>query len=355
MSQFHKLRIADIRRETPDTVSVSFEIPDSLKNDFEYIQGQYITIRADIGAEDIRRSYSLCSAPSENDFRVAVKKVEGGRMSTWLNEKVRAGEELDVMPPMGNFYVDLDPSSSRHYVGFTAGSGITPIMSIVKETLLKEPSSSFTLFYGNRTRNDVIFAEELEKLSAQYNGRLTIHYIMSRETMPDDLFSGRITTEKCVQLLDRCVDISGTNAFFLCGPGDMINNVAATLEAKGVDKSKIHFELFTTPVADGDAKEVTAEVDGESQVTVIMDGEEYSFALAANGDPILDAAMDAGVDAPYSCKGAVCCTCKAKLLEGKAEMEMNYALTDMEVEEGYILTCQAHPTTAKVVLDYDVV
>lgn len=356
MSKFHQLQVSEVKRETEDTVSVVVNVPETLAADFKYIQGQYLTFKQMIEGEEVRRSYSLCSSPAtDNELRVAIKKVEGGKFSTFANENLKQGDVLEVMPPMGNFYTDLNSANARKYVAFAAGSGITPIMSILKTTLATEQNSTFTLIYGNRSASATIFKAELDQLKAQYGDRFNLVYVMSREAV-DGHFEGRITAAKCQEMTANVAELYGADDYFLCGPVEMIEGVTEELKSKGVDGSKIHFELFTTPVPTENGQSASAADPGakfDAAVTVIIDGDEVDFDLSSQGEPILDAALDAGADVPFACKGAVCCTCRAKVLEGSVRMEMNYALDDDEVEEGYILTCQSHPTSEKVVVDYD--
>jgi ring-1,2-phenylacetyl-CoA epoxidase subunit PaaE len=351
MSHFHSLKVSGVVNETADCVSVSFDVPTDLKAQFAFLPGQYLTLRATVNGEDVRRSYSLSSAPFEGLFRIAVKRVDGGRMSSWITGNLREGMELQVMPPQGNFKLNPVEGKTATYVAFVAGSGITPVLSMIKSVMRTE-RSQFILFYGNKALDSIIYKGELNKLVQDYPGRLHVYHVLSREGQGNALLEGRISGEKAVKLLDF---YGGRNAdaYYLCGPGDMIMGVEKELKAMGVDAGRIHHELFTTPVADAAPKAISGT--GVSRMTVIMDGMSYNFDLAANGDNILDAAMSAGVDAPFSCKGAVCCTCKAKIVKGTAEMEMNYALTDSEVAEGFVLTCQAHPTSEEVTVDYDVV
>lgn len=350
MSQFKKLIIKDVKRETSDTVSIAFEIPADLKSDFNYQSGQYITIKKNVAGEDVRRAYSLCSSPFEDDFRVGVKKVENGKMSTFLNEKMSVGDELEVMKPMGNFVID---DLCSNITAFAAGSGVTPILSMAKSVL--NSGGSFTLFYGNKTLNDTIFKNELEALKKEHSNHFNLHFIYSRENIGNNLYEGRIDKEKCTLLMKENLELLKSDGFYMCGPENMITDVSSSLKELGVNEDKIHFELFTLPTQKEEVvKKPSSDFSGDSQITVIMDGDEFEFELSSEGDFILDAAMDAGADAPFSCKGAVCCTCKAQVIEGKATMELNYSLSDAEVEDGYILTCQAHPASEKLVVDYDV-
>ncbi len=346
MNQFKQLKVKEVKKETADSVSVAFDLTENIA----YQAGQYITIKHDIAGEEVRRSYSLCSAPHESDFRVAVKKIEGGKMSTFLNDSISAGDNLEVMLPMGNFL--LEPEDGKNYVAFGVGSGITPILSMVK-TVLEKSNSKFTLYYGNRTTDSTIFKTELDELVRSYEDRLTIKYLFTQQKETDSLFEGRINREKFDALVKDNPEMLKADAFYLCGPEDMINDVSDGLSYLGVDKDKVNFELFFATAKVQELEE--GAFDGDSQLTVIMDGDEFEFELNSKGDFILDAAMSKGVDAPFSCKGAVCCTCKAQVIEGKATMDMNYALSDEEVAEGFILTCQSRPASAKLVVDFDVI
>lgn len=354
MASFHKLRIKDIRKETSECVSIAFDIPADLKSEFVYKQGQYITLKLNINGEEIRRSYSACSSPlTDENLRIAVKAVENGRMSTYLNNGIEPGLEVEVMKPMGNFYTEMQPGDSNHYVAFAAGSGITPIMSILKTALKVSDKNRFTLFYGNRRTEEIIFKSELDQLIETYGARLDVIHILSRENTSDPLFSGRITVDKCRELFEQYESAKNGDDYFLCGPFDMIMSIKDHLESSGIAKEQIHFELFSTPTEDAtEQTESTVESFTESKVKIVLDGDEMDITVP-KGENILDAALDAGLDAPYACTGGSCCTCRAKIIEGGAEMDVNYALTDKEVEDGYILTCQSHPTTSTMVVDYD--
>ncbi len=355
--KFHTLRVNDITRETEDCVSVAFEVPAELENDYRFIPGQYLTLETEIDGEKVRRSYSLCSSPLDGELRVAIKKVEYGQFSSWANEKLNVGTEMEVMTPDGNFYTELKADHKKNYVAFAAGSGITPVYSIMKSVLEMEPNSTFTLFYGNKTSHSVIFRDKIDGLKNRYMNRLEVHHVLSREDQGTDYLKGRIDEAKCMHFSEKFFDAEKVDAFFLCGPEAMINCVSDTLQKIGVDKSKIHYELFTSPSQSlaHKTKASSDKKDGKlmSDVTVILDGDETHFTISSDGDSVLDAALDAGADVPYACKGAVCCTCRARVLEGSVEMEMNYALEDDEVEDGYVLTCQSHPTSKKLVVSYD--
>lgn len=352
---FHPLVIKDIRRETSDCVSISFDVPASLSETFRFTQGQYLTLRTFLDGEELRRSYSICSSPLDNELRVAVKQTEHGRFSTFANTQLAKGDTLEVMPPIGKFFVPLDPLRKRQYTGFAAGSGITPLLSIIRTTLLTEPQSSFTLVYGNRNRHSIIFREELEALKNLYMDRFRIIYILSREKTDAAINFGRIDGEKCGALCEKTIDTGSTDAFFLCGPESMIFSVKEQLEKLGVEKNKIHFELFTTPgaVVNTSKTEATAHAGAASRITIRLDGTSFDFDLGFDQASILDAALQKGADLPYACKGGVCCTCRARLIEGEVDMEVNYGLEQEEIEQGFILTCQAHPRTEKVVVDFD--
>ncbi len=353
---FHPLRIKEVRRETPECVSVQFEIPAALAKSFQFKQGQSLTMRTTLNNEEVRRTYSICSSPLDKEWRVAIKKVDGGLFSSFANDQLKKGDVLEVMEPVGKFYTPLDPANQKNYVAFAAGSGITPVLSLIKTTLATEPLSHFTLVYGNRSRSSIIFFEELEGLKNKYMERFNLIHILSRERTDTSLNFGRINKEK-LQELEKLVDYSATDEFFVCGPEEMIFGVKDFLAAKGIDKKKIHFELFTTP---GQKKFTvhspqSTDEGPKSKITVKLDGRAFDFELSFTSDTtILDAALKQGADLPFACKGGVCCTCKARLLEGEVEMDVHWGLEEEEIEQGYILTCQSHPKTEKVVVDFDV-
>ena len=356
--KFHPLKVVDVRRETEDCVSVSLDIPETLAEEFKFIPGQYLTFRRGDGEMEIRRSYSICAAPSDCELRVAIKKVEQGRFSTYANEELKVGDTLDVMPPMGTFSIKGKNVQHKHYLAFAAGSGITPIMSIMKSALESDPNARFTLVYGNKNRNTIIFREQIEALKNKYMERLRVYHVLSRESMDAELFNGRITAEKCEIMCNSLIDVNTVDEAFLCGPQDMILSVQEKLTALGMDHANVHIELFVSPdepKADHEkwVKE-HAEDDGKmSKVSITLDGTTFDMDLAYNSDSILDAALKQGADLPFACKGGVCCTCRARVTEGEVEMEVNYALEPDEVEKGFILTCQAHPKSDRVVVDFD--
>lgn len=351
---FHSLQIKEIIRETDDAVSIAFEVPEDLVKLYKYLPGQYLTLKADINGEDVRRSYSLCSAPYESEWRVAVKAVPNGVFSTFANEKLTPGMHLDVMTPMGNFTLETDPSAKKSYVLFAAGSGITPILSIAKTILQEEPESDVTLFYGNKGFGSIIFREEIEALKNNNMERLRVIHVLSRESLGNKLQKGRIDAEKVDKLYDAFLQGTTIDEVFVCGPEQMILDVKERMSAKGVDEKSIHFELFTSPsVKEKQIEKPTNSPKVDSNVTIIIDDEEIGLNLSSNGQSILEAGHEAGADLPFACKGGVCCTCKAKIIEGTATMDVNYALEPDEVDAGYILTCQAHPTSDKLIVSFD--
>lgn len=356
MSRFHALTVTDIQQETRDAVSIRFAVPEEVASEFAYKQGQYLTLRTQIQGEEVRRSYSICRSVADNELRVAVKRVPGGVFSNYVNDALKVGQTLEAMPPMGNFYVDLDPERKAAYLAIAAGSGITPMLSIIKTTLETEPHSEFTLFYGNRSASSTMFREELEDLKNLYMGRFNLIYIMSREQQDIDLYNGRIDAEKCNALFDHWIDVPQLQAAFLCGPQAMIESISSALQAHGLEKAKVHFELFAPAGSQQQKRERQVEAGtqtGVSQVTVIADGRQISFELAKNSKNILDAGNEQGADLPYACKAGVCSTCRAKVVEGEVDMDANFALEDYEVEAGYVLTCQCYPVSDKLVVDYD--
>lgn len=352
--QFYNLRVCELRRETPDTVSIAFEVPETLSEAFRFKQGQYLTLRAQIEGQEVRRSYSICTGVQDGELRVAVKKIENGVFSTWANEQLNVGDQLDVMPPQGHFYTELSPTNEKIYVAFAAGSGITPIMSILRTTLSQEPRSRFILFYGNRSFDSIIFRDQLEMLKNQYPERLSVHHVLSRESLGNELFKGRIDAEKCRAFGRYFFQTPEVDEFFLCGPEEMVLEIKETLLQGGADPKRIHLELFTTAGTKRKAAQGSHADAIEASISVFQDGVRFDFDLPSDGATILDAAMRAGADLPYSCKGGVCSTCMAKVLEGRVEMDVNYGLEPDEVAAGFVLTCQAHPRSERVVLTFDV-
>ena len=368
---FHRLSVTDVRRETADCISVAFHLPDEVKSDFAFQPGQNITIKTSIGNAELRRSYSICSGPHENELRIAVKEAPGGVFSAWANKELVKGHVLDVLPPTGRFTVALNPAHKKVYLAIAAGSGITPVLSIISAVLNSEPMSTVTLIYGNRDRASIIFREQLLALKNRYMNRFVMHQVLSREKTETDIYSGRITPTKCDDFNTHLIDFQSMDDIFLCGPESMIFDIKAWLLGKGVAINKIHYELFTTPLTQAASGKSVANNENTylqnsanealnriarpqiSHVTVILDGNKYQFDLAIDGDTILGGALDHGADLPFSCKGGVCSTCRAKVTEGEIEMALNYALEPEEVLAGFILCCQAHPLTANVVVDFD--
>jgi ring-1,2-phenylacetyl-CoA epoxidase subunit PaaE len=356
-TNFYPIVIKEIRKETHDAVSIQMDIPKELQTLFQFKAGQYLTFKVP-GHPDQRRSYSLSSAPFEGAWTVAVKQLTGGLFSTMANQNLKVGDTLEVMPPTGNFCPEAIPDNAGHYVFFAAGSGITPIISMIKTLLHQNPENHCILFYSNKTSTGIIYKEQLEALKNKYIQRFTLHYLLSRERMDASLFQGRINQEKCQELLEAFPDLKRADQFFLCGPLEMIEGIKDALLSHAVDRKKIHFELFTSPEkVKTNIQEVTAANvyghDSISQVSVNVDGVTIDFALAWHGRSVLDEAISKGADLPYSCKGGVCCTCRARLIEGEVEMDLNYALEEDELEDGYILTCQAHPRSPRVLIDFD--
>ena len=355
MAKFHSIKILDIYKETKDCSVISFDIPEELKQEFVYKQGQHLTLKATIDGEEIRRSYSLCSSPVENKWQVAVKKINNGLFSTFVNDKLKKGDFLEIMPPNGVFHTDVNPSKSKNYIAFAAGSGITPILSIIKTHLALEPESTFKLFYLNRSVKSIIFKEEIELLKNKYFGRIEIFHFLTKEHRSIELLNGRFTKEKLQVLTDKIIDVPAVDECFICGPEEMIFLIRDELVAAGLSKEKVHFELFTSGISDSDKKRVSEilekKIEG-TEVTIIDGGKEFHFTMSDDFDNILDGALAAGADLPFACKGGVCSTCRCKVIEGSAEMKVNYALDENEVAKNYVLSCQAVPTSKKIVVDF---
>lgn len=357
MADFHKLKVAEVYKETDDTSVITFEIAEELQPTYQYHQGQHLTLKADINGEDVRRSYSLCSSPIDNQWRVAVKQITGGKFSTYVNEHLQSGDFLEVMPPSGTFGVETKPDATKNYLFFAAGSGITPILSMIKTHLALEKNSTCKLFYVNKTAKSIIFKEELEQLRNSYFGRLEIYYFLTKERRDIDLFNGRFDDEKMKVLTKTFIDIPDTNEVFLCGPEQMVNFVSNYLIEAGLPKNMIHFELFVSGLSEEDIKrsERLAKQNVEGvQITIVDGGKEFQFTMTKDYDNILDAALNAGADLPFACKGGVCSTCKCQVKEGSVEMKINYALDEKEVLQNLVLSCQAVPTSKHVVVDFDV-
>jgi ring-1,2-phenylacetyl-CoA epoxidase subunit PaaE len=356
--RFYQLLVKDVRLETADCVSVSLQVPAELTSTFRFLPGQYLTFRKFLDGVEVRRSYSICAAPGDGELRVAIKKVENGKFSTFACDVLKKGDVLEVMPPMGNFTPAVHKGGPRNYLAFAAGSGITPIMSIVRTILEQEPESTFTLIYGNKSRNSIIFREAIEALKNTYMLRLRLYHVLSREYMDIPLFSGRLSAAKCAEFCEKLIDVSTIDESFICGPSEMILSVRQQLLDLGMESPKVHIELFTSPDQPKPAHEKwvsahKADEGPKSKVSITLDGATFDMDVPFNGESILDAALRNGADLPYACKGGVCCTCRAMVTEGEVEMEVNYALEHDEIEKGYVLTCQAHPRTERVIIDFD--
>jgi len=357
MAKFHNIRVKDIYKETDDCSVITFDVPEDLHNAFNFSQGQHLTLKAIINGEDTRRSYSLCSSPIDKEWKVAVKKIHGGKFSTYVNDTLKSGDMLEIMEPSGTFGVDIDNSKRKNYLVFAAGSGITPILSMMKTHLALEPESTFKLFYLNKNAKSIIFKEEIEQLRNQYFGRLNIFYFLTREQRDIELFNGRFTPEKIQQITHTFVDIQDTNEVFICGPEDMIFMIQDELVKAGLPKELVHYELFVTGLSDEDkarAERLAQQSVEGKEITIVDGGKEFHFTMTKDYDNILDAALGAGADLPFACKGGVCSTCKCEVKEGSVEMELHYALDDKEVSQNLVLSCQAVPTSDKVTVDFDV-
>lgn len=355
MSKFHEIKVASVRQETRDAIVVTFDVPAALTDQFHYLQGQHLTLRAHLNGEELRRSYSICSAVQDQTLRIAIKRVPGGVFSNWANDTLKPGSRVEVMPPSGHFNAPLVPEQRKHYVAFAAGSGITPVFSIVKTILITEPHSQVTLVYGNRSSSSVIFKEELADLKDLYRERLNLVFIMSREQQDIDLFNGRINRAKCDALLEKWIDPTSIDTAFICGPLGMMEDVAASLQAHGVDKAHIKMELFATSLQRIPRSRPEHLVQGHNQcqVTVIQDGRTRQFTMDKNTTSILDAGLAQGIELPYSCKGGVCSTCRTKVVKGEVDMDANFALEDYEIARGFRLLCQSYPVTDQIVIDFD--
>jgi len=355
MAKFHSLTVTDITKTTDDCVLVSFKVPTDLEEAFKYKQGQYLTLKTEIEGASVQRSYSLCSSPLEDGLQVGIKQVPYGKFSTYANKVLKVGDSIDSLEPNGKFYVDVDKESQKNYVCFAAGSGITPMLSIIKTHLLSEPNATFKLFYINKTVTSIILKEELEALKNQYMERFEIFHFLTKQNRSIELFYGRINNEKLDIIFKTICDVNQVDDYFLCGPEAMVFLVKEFLTGQAVDENKIHFELFTSTGAKPKlSQEVEEKLKGKTcDVTLIEGGKSMTFELVMGGDNILDAALNNAADLPYACKGGVCCTCRAKLIEGEVTMGVTYGLEKDEIEAGYILTCQALPTTEKVVIDFD--
>lgn len=356
-AQFHRLQVRDVRPETTDAISVSFEVPADLRDAYRFLPGQFLTLRERIDGEELRRSYSVCSGCPDYEtgaeLRVAIKRVAGGRFSNWANDTLRAGDTLDVMTPDGRFQVPLDPQKRRRHVGFAGGSGITPMLSLIKTTLAVEPQSEFTLVYGNRTIASIMFLEELEELKNRYMDRLRLYHVLSDESQEMQLLHGLLDESKCAQIINALELADTIDEAFICGPEPMMLAAEKALATAGVVASKIHVERFgLAPPAAIVHAPVSDETAG-AEVVMIIDGKQRRLKVAFDGPSILEGGLAIGADLPYACKAGVCCTCRARVLEGEVRMDRNFTLEQAEMDRGFVLTCQSHPVSDRVVLSYD--
>ncbi|MBN9586544.1 MAG: phenylacetate-CoA oxygenase/reductase subunit PaaK [Afipia sp.] len=352
--KFHRLAINDLKRETSDAISMTFAIPDELAGDYAFAPGQYLTLRTTMDGEEVRRSYSICSSPDDHELRIAVKRVDGGAFSSWALDELKSGDELDVMTPTGRFGVAHAPDQARVHVGFAAGSGITPIMSIVRGILAREPNSRFFLFYGNRTTNGILFREALEELKDRFMGRLSVFHVLSQEEQDLPILYGRLDREKVEVLLRAMVPAAAVDHVFVCGPVEMSADIEGTCVDLGIPAERVHVERFVSGLGGKPRAKVqiAPEAPPKAIASLIVDGKRKDVPIA-EGEAILDAALRAGMDLPYACKGGMCSTCRAKVVEGETVMDLNYSLEPWELEAGFVLTCQAHPVSSRVVVDYD--
>lgn len=362
MHHFHTLKVSKIKKETNDSVHITFEIPANLLHEFSFKQGQYLNVRFVFGEEDLRRSYSIVNAPTEgnSEIEILVKHLEGGVVSTYLNNELKLGDEVEVLAPQGHFYTHYNASNEKMYVGLAAGSGISPVLSNIKEALYQEPKSKAYLFFSNKSFDDIIFRQQIDELAEKFSGRLKVVYLLSREKhFEDELFEGRICAPKLDELFERFTDIPvQESTYFICGPSEMIKSISTYLRTdKKVPSLQVMYEYYAAPDDEENAEkseEFKKIPNIESFVTLIIDDDEYNIHLNSKKESILDKALKDHLPVPFACKGGVCCTCKAQVMEGEVFMEKNFALTEDEVERGMVLTCQCHPVTNIVMLNYDV-
>jgi ring-1,2-phenylacetyl-CoA epoxidase subunit PaaE len=352
--RFHRLTVNDLRRETRDAVSLTFAIPEELQDDYHFSPGQYLTLRTTMDGEEVRRSYSICSGPDDGELRIAVKKVDGGAFSSWAADELKSGDEIDVMTPTGRFGIAPAPEAARIHVGFAAGSGITPILSIIRGVLVREPNSRFFLFYGNRSPDGMLFREALEQLKDRFMERLSVFHVISGEEQDIPILYGRLDGEKVRVLLRSLVPAASIDHVFICGPTGMSEDIEATCRDIGVPAERIHIERFVSGLGGKPRPKAVVPPSAPTKAfaSLIIDGKRREVPVA-EGEAILDAALRAGLDLPFACKGGMCSTCRAKLVEGEAKMDVNYSLEPWELEKGFILTCQAKPVTKRIVVDYD--
>ena len=354
MRKFHALTVSELRNETADSVRLSLQIPDDVRSEFEFLPGQHLPIQIEIDGKPVRRTYSICSAPGDGPLEIGVRIQPDGRFSGFVAEHLHAGDVLQVMPPFGQFHASIDPANEKTYLAFASGSGITPIISIMKATLGQEPGSRFLLFYGNRRQNTTMFIDDLYALKNRFPERLQLYFLFTREEPEYPIFSGRLDHEKTGELYRKFCNGLDPDEAFICGPDTMIETVRTALRELGMDDEVIHAERFGAPRKKplaSPSEPATAELD--FSITVIMDGHKKSFQMSSEGGSIVDAAAENGIELPYSCKAGVCATCRTHVREGEVRMDSNYGLEPWEVEKGYVLACQSHPVSDRVTLDYD--
>ncbi|WP_170604487.1 1,2-phenylacetyl-CoA epoxidase subunit PaaE [Ruegeria arenilitoris] len=356
MARFHDLKVTDIYNTIRDAVVVTLEPVNEDAEMFDFAAGQYLTFRQEFDGEELRRSYSICAGKDDGLLQVGIKRVDGGAFSSWANSGLKVGDIVQAMPPMGSFHTPLDPASEKHYLGFAGGSGITPVLSILRTTLAREPKSRFTLIYANKGVNTIMFREELEDLKNLYIGRMNVIHVLETDTQEIDLFTGLVTREKCAQLFEHWIDVDNVDTAFICGPEPMMLGIAAALRDHGLDESQIKFELFASAQPGRVKRRLDAANNrtqaNQTQASITLDGSTQTISLLKD-QSILDGALENAMDAPFACKAGVCSTCRCKVIEGEVEMMSNHALEDYEVEKGYVLSCQAYPLTDRVVVDYD--
>jgi ring-1,2-phenylacetyl-CoA epoxidase subunit PaaE len=353
--RFHSLRVADVKHEGHDAVSIAFIVPPELGDAYRFAPGQYLTLRRNFDGEEVRRSYSICVGPEDAELRIAIKRVDQGVFSSWINSDLHVGDSLDVMTPTGRFGLESSPGNGRVHVAFAAGSGITPILSILRAVLAREPDSRFFLFFGNRSTNEILFRSALEELKDRYLGRLSVFHVLSREQQDLPILNGHLDGAKARALLTGMIGVALVDHVFICGPTAMIDDLEATLPQIGVPAEMIHTERFVSAFSGRPrptAPAVVTTAPPTHVATLIIDGKRRDIGVA-DGEAILDAALRAGMDLPFACKGGMCSTCRARLVEGEARMEVNYSLEPWELQAGYVLTCQSHMISDRVVIDFD--
>jgi ring-1,2-phenylacetyl-CoA epoxidase subunit PaaE len=354
LSGFHRLPIVRVDRETRDAIAITFDVPEPLREQFRFAAGQHMTIRAEIDGERVRRSYSICS-PEGEGLRIAIKRAPGGRFSGWANEVLRAGSHVDVTPPMGHFKIPRDPDARRHYLGVAAGSGITPLLSMIATSLAAEPQSRFTLIYGNRSSASVMFRDELAALKDRHLARFNLVHVLSREAQDIELLHGRIDRAKADALFERWVPVGDVDYAFICGPEGMMEAVRESLAAHGLPQERIRIERFAASIPKHThvPRPLPTAAQTECEVTAVIDGAQRTFLLEKGRENIIDAGLRNGIELPFSCKGGVCSTCRCRLIHGEVDMDVNFALEDYEVARGFILACQSYPVTDRVTVDFD--